>query len=78
VWAYREMAARESEPSGSQQAERAGPPGAVAAFAADTTIRSVTDPAGTIERWSEYDRGGHFPAMEGPADDIRATFRSQR
>jgi epoxide hydrolase len=78
---YREMAARESEPSGAQQAEPAGPARAVAVFAADTTIRSVTDPAGAIERWSEYNRGGHFPAMEVPdllTDDLRATFRSQR
>ena len=78
---YREMAARESEQSGAYAAGRAGPPRAVAVFAADTTIRSVTDPAGAIARWSEYDRGGHFPAMEVPdllTEDIRGTFRSQR
>ena len=50
-------------------------------FAADTTIRSLLDPAGTIERWTEYDRGGHFPAMEVPdlvCGDLRAFFRSLR
>ena len=46
-------------------------------FAADTTIRNVMDPADTIEHWSEFDRGGHFPAMEVPellVDDVRAFF----
>jgi hypothetical protein len=46
-------------------------------FAADTTIRSVMDPAGAIEHWSEFAHGGHFPAMEVPAllvDDMRAFF----
>jgi epoxide hydrolase len=44
----------------------AGPPAAVAVFAADTTIRSAIDPGERIARWSEFDRGGHFPAMEVP------------
>ena len=35
-------------------------------FAADTTIRSLMDPAGQISHWSEFDSGGHFPAMEVP------------
>lgn len=41
------------------------PPTAVAVFAADDTIRELFDPAGVM-RWTEYDRGGHFPAMETP------------
>jgi pimeloyl-ACP methyl ester carboxylesterase len=51
-----------------------GPPVGVAVFAADTTIRSRMDPAGSIGHWREYDRGGHFPAMEVPdllAADLR-------
>ena len=74
---YREMAARD----GGAGHAPAGPPRAVAVFAADTTIRSLLDPAGTIERWTEYDRGGHFPAMEVPdlvCGDLRAFFRSLR
>lgn len=34
-----------------------------------------------ITRWTEFDRGGHFPAMEQPAllaEEIRATFRPLR
>jgi hypothetical protein len=39
------------------------------------------DPAGEIEHWSEFPRGGHFPAMETPdllAEDIRTFFRALR
>ncbi len=52
-----------------------GPPTGVAVFAADTTIRSLMDPQGRITHWSEFDRGGHFPAMEVPdllVDDLRS------
>ena len=45
-------------------------------FAADTTIRSLLDPTGEMT-WTEYDRGGHFPAMEVPdllVEDLRAVF----
>ncbi len=34
-----------------------------------------------LREWSEFDRGGHFPAMEVPdllANDIRAFFRGMR
>ena len=58
-----------------------GPPTGVAVFAADTTIRSLMDPAGQISHWSEFDRGGHFPAMEVPdllVGDLRAFFRGLR
>ncbi|HEX6417578.1 MAG TPA: hypothetical protein VFZ77_03750, partial [Acidimicrobiales bacterium] len=58
-----------------------GPPTGVAVFAGDTTIRHLMDPAGRIAHWSEFDRGGHFPAMEVPgllADDLRAFFHPLR
>jgi pimeloyl-ACP methyl ester carboxylesterase len=54
---------------------RVGPPTGVAVFAADTTIRSIMDPTGAFHHWSEFDRGGHFPAMEVPdllVDDLRS------
>jgi hypothetical protein len=53
----------------------------VAAFAADTTVRPLMEQAGPVARWSEFDRGGHFPAMEVPAllaGDLRAFFRPRR
>ena len=80
--AWRAFAAQqESGEAGQWQGEQAGPPTGVAVFAADTTIRSLMDPLGQIEHWSEYDQGGHFAAMEAPdllTDDIRAFCRPLR
>lgn len=53
----------------------------VAVFATDFSIRALIDPANAIAHWSEFDRGGHFPAMEVPGlltGDIRAFFREHR
>ncbi len=50
-------------------------------FAADLTIRALADPANTVDHWSEFDRGGHFPAMETPdllVGDLREFFRIVR
>ncbi|MBB6346173.1 pimeloyl-ACP methyl ester carboxylesterase [Nonomuraea muscovyensis] len=80
--AWRAFAAQqEQEQRPADAGQRQGPPTGVAVFAADTTIRSIMDPAGLIAHWSEYDRGGHFAAMETPdllAGDIRAFFRPLR
>ncbi|MBB5786566.1 epoxide hydrolase family protein [Jiangella mangrovi] len=57
------------------------PPGAVAVFAADNSIRHLVDPMGTVVRWTEFDRGGHFAAQEVPellAADVREFFASLR
>jgi hypothetical protein len=75
------MAAHQTNESGSFASNQPGPPTGVAVFAADTTIRSLMDPTGQITHWSEYDKGGHFPAMEVPdllVDDLRTFFRSLR
>ncbi|WP_460626069.1 epoxide hydrolase family protein [Intrasporangium mesophilum] len=81
--AQQATAAGESEGSGSGGGwdAPAGPPTGVAVFAADTTIRSLLDRDGTIGHWSEFDRGGHFAAMEVPGlltDDLRAFYRPLR
>ena len=50
-------------------------------FAADDLVRRLVDPDGDIAHWSEFDRGGHFAAMEAPdllLDDVRAFFRKLR
>jgi pimeloyl-ACP methyl ester carboxylesterase len=76
--AWRALVEQQSD-GGDWQPE--GPPTGVAVFAADTTIRGLMDPHGKIEHWSEYDRGGHFAAMEVPdllTGDIRTFFRSLR
>jgi len=52
-----------------------------AVFAGDTAIRALADPTVQIAHWSEFDTGGHFPAMEQPdqlVDDIRLFFRDLR
>ncbi|MGH3240670.1 MAG: epoxide hydrolase, partial [Spirillospora sp.] len=52
-------------------------PVGIAEFSADPAVRPLVDPAGVAARWTGFDRGGHFAAMEQPAllaDDIRAFF----
>jgi pimeloyl-ACP methyl ester carboxylesterase len=53
-----------------------------AVFAAtDDLVRRLIDPEEKLAHWSEFDRGGHFAAMEAPdllVDDVRAFFRSRR
>jgi len=78
---YREMAAASGDDSGSPADEESAVPSGVAVFAADNTIRAVMDPDGRIGHWSEFDRGGHFPAMETPdllMQDIREFVGSLR
>ncbi len=69
--AWRAFAAQQASAEASHEIEQSGPPTGVAVFAADSTIRSLMDPAGRIEHWSEYDRGGHFAAMEVPGSGRR-------
>ncbi len=57
------------------------PPRGIAVFAGDTTIRSLQEQDGPLDHWSEYDQGGHFPAMEVPAllaDDLRTFLGKHR
>jgi pimeloyl-ACP methyl ester carboxylesterase len=52
-----------------------------ALFAAQPFVRAMMDPDHEIGHWSEYDRGGHFPAMEVPdilVGDVREFFRGLR
>jgi hypothetical protein len=52
-----------------------------AVFGADGLVRRLVDPEQKIEHWSEFQRGGHFPAMEAPhqlVDDLRRFFRPLR
>src|SRR6266542_3193088 len=52
-----------------------------AVFGGDELLRRVMDPERKIEHWSQFDRGGHFPAMEVPellVADVRAFFRRLR
>jgi pimeloyl-ACP methyl ester carboxylesterase len=52
-----------------------------AVFGADPIARQLMDPEHNIAHWSEYERGGHFPAMELPellTEDLRTFFRPLR
>ncbi len=48
---------------------------------AGSVIRRMMDPEDKIGHWTEFDRGGHFAAMETPdllIADVRAYFRRFR
>jgi pimeloyl-ACP methyl ester carboxylesterase len=56
-------------------------PTGVAAFAEDIAIRRYAEQGNTIVHWSDFDRGGHFAALEAPdllIGDVRAFFGSLR
>jgi epoxide hydrolase len=56
-------------------------PTGVAVFAEDIAIRRYGERGNTIVHWSEFDRGGHFAALEAPdllVGDVRAFFRRFR
>lgn len=56
-------------------------PTGCAIFPGDLTIRALAERQHRIVHWAEYDRGGHFAAMEAPdllTDDIRQFFRKVR
>jgi epoxide hydrolase len=56
-------------------------PTGVAVFAEDVAIRRYGEAGYNIVHWSDFDRGGHFAAMEVPdllVDDVRTFFRVLR
>jgi pimeloyl-ACP methyl ester carboxylesterase len=58
-----------------------GVPTGVALFAEDISIRRYAEQSNNIVRWSEFDRGGHFAALEAPdllVGDVREFFRPHR
>ena len=70
----------ESMHSGNWPTPTAVPTG-VAVFAEDVAIRRYADQGNNIVHWSEFDRGGHFAAMEAPdllVGDVQAFFRALR
>jgi hypothetical protein len=53
----------------------------MAVFGADPLARRLLDPEHKIAHWSEFEPGGHFPAMEVPdllVGDLRTFFRQFR
>jgi pimeloyl-ACP methyl ester carboxylesterase len=69
------------DPSMWMPKERSTVPTGVAVFTTDVAIRRFAERSDTIVHWSEFDRGGHFAAMEAPdllVGDLRAFFRKLR
>ena len=61
--------------------ERSRVPMGVAVFPTDVSIRRFGEKTETIVHWSEFERGGHFAAMEAPdlfVGDVRSFFASLR
>ena len=64
-----------------QWPEPSSTPTGVAVFAEDISIRRYAEQTNNIVHWSEFDRGGHFAAMEAPdllVGDVREFFRRFR
>jgi pimeloyl-ACP methyl ester carboxylesterase len=61
--------------------ERSPVPTGVAVFPTDTSVRRLIERENTVTHWSEFDRGGHFAAMEAPdllIEDVRTFFTTLR
>ena len=72
---------REGRASWGQQATRSEVPSGVAVFPGDFGIRTIAERDDNVVHWSEFDRGGHFAAMEVPdllVGDVRTFFRDLR
>ncbi|QNG20847.1 epoxide hydrolase 1 [Rhodococcus triatomae] len=58
-----------------------GVPTACANFPGDVTVRALADEQNNVVRWTDFDRGGHFAAMEAPdllVADVREFFADLR
>jgi pimeloyl-ACP methyl ester carboxylesterase len=56
-------------------------PMGVATFATDVAIRRYGERGNNLVQWSDFDRGGHFAALEAPdllVHDVRRLFRGLR
>jgi epoxide hydrolase len=60
---------------------RSSVPTGVAVFPNDITIRPLADRDHNVVHWTEFNRGGHFAALEAPdllVDDVRTFFHQLR
>ena len=71
----------EGRGSWGQPAQRSVAPTGVAVFPDDFSIRRLVEREHSVVQWAEFDRSGHFAAMEAPdllIGDVRAFFRRFR
>jgi epoxide hydrolase len=69
------------DPAAKKRKARNEVPTGVAVSVQDVTIRSWAARENNIVQWTEFDRGGHFAALEVPGllvDDVRKFFRKVR
>ncbi|MCG5213557.1 epoxide hydrolase family protein [Streptosporangium sp. KLBMP 9127] len=72
---------KETQRAWGAAAEYSAVPHGVAVFPGDPGVRRIAEREHKVVHWSEFDRGGHFAAMEAPelfVEDIRAFFRAVR
>ncbi|WP_329522054.1 epoxide hydrolase family protein [Spirillospora sp. NBC_01491] len=72
---------RESAAAWGPAPEPSPVPVGVAVFAGDSTVRRFAERAHRVTRWTEFDSGGHFAALEVPdllVADVRAFFAGLR
>ncbi|WP_022885831.1 epoxide hydrolase family protein [Glaciibacter superstes] len=72
---------REGQASWGQPAERSEVQSGFAVFPGDFGIRPIAERDNNVVHWSEFERGGHFPALEVPdllVGDVRTFFRGVR
>jgi epoxide hydrolase len=72
---------KEAAASWGQPVPRSQVPTAVAVFPGDSTVRAFAERDHNVARWTRFDRGGHFAALQEPgllAGDVREFFRELR
>ncbi|WP_431910198.1 epoxide hydrolase family protein [Nonomuraea jabiensis] len=72
---------KEGRANWGRPAERSEVPAGVAVFPGDFGVRSIAERDNNVVHWSEFERGGHFAAMEVPqllVGDVRTFFRGLR
>jgi epoxide hydrolase len=72
---------KENQATWGAAAEYSSLPHGVAVFPGDPGVRRIAEREHNVVHWSEFDRGGHFAAMEAPdllVEDIRTFFRMVR
>jgi hypothetical protein len=72
---------KEAASSWGQPVQRCAVPAGMAVFPGDATVRVFAEREHNIIHWSEFDRGGHFAALQVPdllVQDIRTFFRQLR
>ena len=72
---------KENQQTWGGAAEYSSVPHGVAVFPGDPGVRRIAEREHNVVHWSEFDRGGHFAAMEAPdllVEDVRTFFRMVR